>query len=54
MSQLNSMIHININGLRTHTEEKKTYITNAQVISIQDTRLREDQDLINQIFPNYV
>lgn len=47
------IIHLNANGIRTHTVEKAKLLSTADVISLQDTRLRENADLLTTFFPNY-
>ena len=49
-----TIIHQNVNGIRTHTQEKLATLTKAYIISIHDTRLRHNQDLLQTIFPDYI
>ena len=55
MSSLkHTIIHQNVNGIRTHTQEKIHTLTQAHVISIHDTRLKQHQNLLPTLFPNYI
>lgn len=49
----NAITHININGIKTHTQEKQAFLQNSSIISIQDTRLKPTQNMLQQIFPQY-
>ena len=48
-----TIIHANINGMRTLTEEKKAALQVAPIISIQDTRIKKHQTFLSNIFPNH-
>ena len=47
------MTHVNINGIRAHTQEKSAFLQKSQIFSIQDTRLRPQNNYLNEIFPTY-
>ena len=49
-----TFIHENVNGIRTHTQEKIHTLTQAYIISIHDTRLKHGQDHLHTLFPNYI
>ena len=40
--------------MRTHTEEKTKTLTQAYIISIHDTRLKSNQNILQSIFPQYI
>ena len=48
-----TIIHANINGMRTLTAEKKAALQVAPIISIQDTRIKPHQSFLSDIFPNH-
>lgn len=47
------IIHINVNGIRSHAEEKKAALSQAKLISIQDTRLPPGNNFLREAFPNF-
>ncbi len=44
-------MHCNVNGIRTHTTEKVDLLKRADIISIQDTRVREGHQVLESLFP---
>lgn len=50
---MHTITHININGMRTHTQEKQAFLKKSKIFSIQDTRLKPDQNLLPHLFNNY-
>jgi len=48
-----SVIHCNVNGVRSSTEEKRALLNKFKIISIQDTRLRQGQNVLETLFNNY-
>ena len=49
-----TIIHQNVNGIRTHTTEKVHTLTQAYIISIHDTRLKQDQNMLQSMFQHYI
>ena len=49
-----TLIHQNINGIRTHTQEKTELLTKAYIISIHDTRLKQNQHILQNLFTEYI
>ena len=49
-----TITHQNINGLRTNTAEKVHVLKQAYIISIQDTRLKLGQDMLETLFPDHI
>jgi len=48
-----SVIHCNVNGIRSSTEEKRALLTKFKIISIQDTRLKQGQNFLETTFNEY-
>ena len=48
-----AITHININGIRTNTQEKQAFLQKSLIISLQDTRLKPTQNNLEQLFPQY-
>ena len=49
-----TIIHQNVNGIRTHTEEKIAALKQAYIISIHDTRLKQNQHILQNLFTEYI
>ena len=47
------LVHCNVNGIRSSTEEKRALLNKYKIISIQDTRLRHGQNFLETIFSSY-
>ena len=54
MHLTSTIIHQNVNGIRTHTQEKIHTLTQAYIISLQDTKLRPGHDILPTLFPDYI
>ena len=54
MSITKTIIHQNVNGIRTHTQEKIHTLTQAYIISLQETKLRTGHDILPTLFPDYI
>ncbi len=46
-------IHINLNGARGFIEERKKVLNEAHIISLQDTRLKDGQNFLQETFPQF-